>query len=252
MNSRRLAIGLSALAALAFVAGTAKAGDTVRLSLPGGDSAPTHNLGATPADLAADTVATRFFRGGFIGHRGFGGFRGYYGGYRGFGYGGYRGFGYGGYRGFGYGGYRGFGYGGYRGFGYGGYYGPRFYGSYYYGPTYYSYPSYSYPYYSGYYPISATGAAVATQATVIRPAAPANYERPLPMPYADDQPAPGQPGTYPYDGGPQRQVPMPSADESPVRYPNRDKPAIVEDIVVKLPAKSGKWNYPAYGEKPSR
>ena len=75
------------------------------------------------------------------------------------------------------------------------------------------------------------------------------------MPQADEQPQPlpGQPGTFDYDGGPQRQIPMPPAEESAVAHPNQDKPAVVEDLVVKLPGKSsGKWTYPAYGEKPSR
>jgi hypothetical protein len=257
MHSRKLAVGLSALAALAFVAGTASAGDIVRLSLPGGQSAPTLDLKATPDDLAADTVPTRLVRGAARGVArgvGFAAHRGYYGGYRGGFYGGYRGY-YGGYRGY-YGGYRGY-YGGYYAprF-YGAYYGPRYYGSYYYTPSYYDYPSYS-GYYAPLvtYPIASAGAVVAAQPAVIRSAAPANYERPLPMPQADDQPqpAPGQPGTYDYDGGPQRRIPMPPAEESPVVHPNRHQPAVVEDLVVKLPGKaSGKWTYPAYGEKPSR
>jgi hypothetical protein len=233
MYARRLAIGLSTLAALAFVAGTATAGDTIRLSLPSGESAPTINLKATPADLAADTVATRFGRGGFGGFRG--GFRGGFVGHR-VGFGGFRG---------------GFG-GGYRGF-----YRP-YYSSYYYRTPYYYGTPYIYPYYSsyGYYSpigLSAT-ASISTQTTVLRPAAASGYERPLPMP-EEDQPrlAPSEPGTFPYDGGPQRQIPMPAVGEMPVSYPGQNKPAIVEDIVVKLPAKSsGKWTYPAYGEKPSR
>jgi hypothetical protein len=238
MHARRMAIGLLALAALAFVAGTATAGDTIRLSLPSGESAPTLNLKATPDDLAADNVATRFGRG--FG----GGYRGGYGGYRG-----YRG-------GYGYGG----GYRGYYGGGYRGYYGPRFYGSYYrpyYSSYYYSTPYY-YPSYSGYGYYSPIGlsstAVISAQTTVLRPAA-ANYDRPLPMPQADNEPqlSPSQSGTYPYDGGPQRQIPMPPAGESSVGYPGLSKPALVEDLVVKLPGKSsGKWTYPAYGETPSR
>ena len=67
MYSRHLALGLSALASLAFVAGTASAGDNVRLSLPGGASAPTLDLKATPDDLAADATPTRFVRGAVYG-----------------------------------------------------------------------------------------------------------------------------------------------------------------------------------------
>ena len=82
MNARRLAGKLVALAALVFLAGSVSAGDTTRLSLPGGASAPTVNLKATADDLAADTVEARYIRGGY-----YGGYRGgYYGGYRGFGY----------------------------------------------------------------------------------------------------------------------------------------------------------------------
>ncbi len=239
MRARRMAIGLLALAALGFVASSAHAGDTVRLSLSGDTSAQTLNLKATADDLAADTVAAH------------GGYRGGYGGYRG-GYGGYRG-GYGGYRG-GYGGYRG-GYGGYYG-GYRGYYQPYYS---YYTPSYYSYyPTYSgYTYSSNVYysPVAELATALAQpQTTVLRPAA-SGYELPPPMLQADEQPriAPSQQGTYPYDGGPQRSIPMPPAEEMPVNYPRLSKPALVEDLVVKMPAKSsGKWNYPAYGEAPSR
>ena len=262
MYTRRFAIGLLGLAALAFSAGTATAGDTVRLSLPGGDSAPTVNLKANADDLAADTVATHYGRGGYGGYRGgYGGYRGGYGGYGGYraGYGGYRA-GYGGYGG----GYRGYYGGGYRGY-YGGYQ-PSYSGYTYYAPSYYT-PSYYtpsyYPTYSGYaYPSSGCYLPIAASATlVVQPRTtvlrPATYDlpAPIPMPQADEQPqlSPGQPGTYPYDGGPQRQIPMPGAEETAVGYPRLSKPAVVEDLVVKLPGKSsGKWTYPAYGETPSR
>jgi len=179
-----LALGLSALA------GTARAGDTFRLDMPGPGRAPaiapdsrqdTRTLDQRATDTSADLLAASYrgYHGGFYGggYRGYhggyygGGYRGYYGGgYRGYYGGGYRGYYGGGYRGYYGGGYRGYygggyggGYRGYYGGGYGGYghhghYGhyPRYYGSYY--PRYYGgyYPSYYggyYPsYYGGYYP----------------------------------------------------------------------------------------------------
>jgi len=167
MHAKRLAIGLVALAALTYATGTASAGDTMRLSIPGSPTAPTLNLKATDEDLSADTVAARYYGGGF---RGFGGgFRGVGVGFRGIGFG--RGIGYGYGRGIGIGYGRGFGYGYGRGFvGYGrgfvgyrrgfvgGYWGPRYFGGYYgsgYG-GYGGYPVYSGGYYgSGYcgYPV---------------------------------------------------------------------------------------------------
>jgi len=278
MNARRMAIGLLALAALVFVSATASAGDTVRLSLPGDASAPTLDLKATPDDLASDTlqVGRGYHGGGYHGgyHGGYrggyhGGYRGYYGGYRGY-YGGYRAHAsqlpyYGGYRGYGfrggyYGGYRGYYGGGFRY--YGGYwprYGVGFYGAY--SPSYSYYPSYSgYSYSSGAYcsPIvESSTLIIQPRTTVLRPATP-SYDLPAPslMPQADEQPqlVPSQPGTYPYDGGPNNRIPMPPAEESSTSYPRLSKPALVEDLVVKLPGKSssGKRTYPAYGETPSR
>jgi len=276
MNARQMAIGLLALAVLVFVAGSASAGDTVRLSLPGDASAPTLNLKATAEDLAADTLEAAYrggyhggyhggYRGGYVAHRGYGFRGGYYGGYRAHAsqlpyYRGYRGY-YGGYRGY-YGGYRGYYGGGFRY--YGGYwprYGAAYYGSY--SPSYYYYnPGYSgYSYSSGGYcsPIvESSTVVVQPRTTVLRPAAP-SYDLPAPtlMPQADELPriVPSQPGTFPYDGGPNNQIPMPPADESSTSYPRLSKPALVEDLVVKLPGKSsssGKWTYPAYGETPSR
>jgi len=251
MHAMRLALGLAALAAIGFVAGSATAADTIRLSLPGSTTAPTVNLKATADDLAADTLDARY---------GYGGYRGYgHGGYRGFGYGGYRGFGYGGYRGYGYG-YRGFGY-GYRGYGYGyrGYYGGyRGYYRPYYSSYYPSYSSYSYyPTYSYCYPMASSTIVTPVQPLVIQSTT-SNYAQPAPsvmLPADEPSLLPSTPGngTYPYNGGPRTPVPMPQADESATSYPRLTKPALVEDLVVTLPGKStGKWTYPAYGETPTR
>jgi hypothetical protein len=231
------------------------------------------------------------YRGGYVGYRGgYGGYRGgYYGGYRGYRggyYGGYRGGYYGGYRGY-YGGYR-YGYAGYRyrgygygGYGYGGYYpyyGYAYYPSYsYYSPSYsYYYPSSSYydtdysdAYGSGYgtyYPSS-----LSSRVVIVRPSAPVtSYPQQQPqaqprletLPNPSASPAPQQmPGadedTFPYDGGPKNPVPMPQSSEDA-------KPTVVpygklypKETLVSLKPKaeqktSGKWNYPAYGEKPTR
>jgi hypothetical protein len=63
-----------------------------------------------------------------------------------------------------------------------------------------------------------------------------------------DPQMPSVPGTYEYDGGPRTPIPLPDGEESVTRPPNR--PTLVADLAVS--AKSGKWNYPAYGEKPTR
>lgn len=64
------------------------------------------------------------------------------------------------------------------------------------------------------------------------------------------RPAPGD-GTFPYDGGPSNPVPMPQAEQP---APKRGSPATIvpEGRVVSLPAKSPKYGYAAYGEKPER
>jgi hypothetical protein len=43
-------------------------------------------------------------------------------------------------------------------------------------------------------------------------------------------------------------MPPPSGEEKVARPPNR--PMLATDLVVST--KTGKWNYPAYGEKPTR
>jgi len=281
MLSKQLAFGLALAAGLALTS-TAKAGDDViRLALPS-SSSDVLTLGVTPSDLDADTidVVRRGYYGGYYGgYRGgygYGGYRGgYYGGYRGYGYGGYRGGYYGGYRGYGYGygygGYRGGYYGGYRGYGYGyGYYRPRYYGGYY-SSSYYS---------SGYYGISDDQGAdvyAICARSVVRSAPSTYYRQPsysqpsyqpqpieeLPAPSAVPQVMPrADESTFPYDGGPKNPVPMPvpsqSLDEAkPTQIPyGRLQPG--ETLVSVKPKQteekktSGKWNFPAYGEKPTR
>jgi len=228
------------------------------------------------------------YRGGYYGgYRGYTGYRGgYYGGYRGGYYGGYRGGYYGGYRG--YTGYRGY-YGGYyRPYYYGSYYRPYYYGSYstpyyYNNYNYYSYSyspgyySYSYPSYDdsyGYYGTSGDGSANVypicgrrqSSGTAYYYVPPQAYEQPS---YQDrdsyQTPGPAAPQvmpkadeTFPYDGGPKNPVPMPSPSPE-----EEAKPTVIpygrlqpgETLVSYKPAeekKTGKWNYPAYGEKPTR
>src|SRR5437763_9241208 len=135
---RSKALLAAALAAGAWVAAPARAGDTIRLGGVGSLTA-SRDLGARVQNLdtkvGADTGQTAYHGGGHY-HGG----GGYHGGNRGF-YGGYRGF---------YGGYRGF-Y-GYRPY-WGGYYWPRFDGGWGFGfgfggyPYYYGYR----PFYSAYY-----------------------------------------------------------------------------------------------------
>jgi len=283
MIRAHLAAGLVALAA--FLCPSAlRADDTIRLKLPASDDATVRPLVADKADLDADTVDVRW--GGYRG--GYGGYRGGYGGYRGFGGGFYRGgFGgyYGGYRGYGYG-YRGFGYAGlgYRGFGYG-YYRPRYYGGYGYGyPAYYGGYAYGYPaYYGGYgYPVYSSSyytypsyyvspsyypcstvlsvTTLSSTPTVAEPSI-SSYEStpsygstlstpPAPKP-GIIPPMPRADGTYSYDGGPSTPVPMPRGEES-MSLPRVPTPVV--DHVVSLPVgpKTGKWQYPAYGEQPRR
>jgi len=263
MYAKRLVIGLLALTAIAFLASSASAADTIRLGQPGAATAPTVNLKATPDDLAADTIEAGYRYGrGFVGYgRGFGGYGRGYGGY-GRGYAttlpAYR-YGYG-YRNYGYGGWYGYrnGY-GYRPYYWGaGYYRPYFWPRAYYAPSYYYYyPSYSgYYYYPStyYYPIArvVTAPSVGLDYQSSSP----GYALPSPVPEGTNPtpvPPPGGNGTYPYDGGPRAPVPMPPADDTSVQSLRLTKPALVEDLVVTMPGKAtGKWNYPAYGETPTR
>jgi len=246
MNLRNLAAGALALAGLAF-ATPARAEDTLRLSLPGSDKASTLDLKATDADLDAEVldIARGRAGGGRAGVRGRGfagrgriggrGFRGAF--FRpGFGRGGFRGVGFRG-RGFG---FRGV---GFRGFAYY----PRYYGGFYYGGApgiYYSAPvGYSY----GYAPCSGTVISSGPATTLRMAPVPSNGG-----PVVPSTPTPGK-STYPYDGGPKTPVPMPKADEAK-QVPLPRTPALLEDVLVSLQgqAQGGKWNYPAYGEKPTR
>jgi hypothetical protein len=58
------------------------------------------------------------------------------------------------------------------------------------------------------------------------------------------------PGTFDYDGGPRVPVPLPPGEETMTNFPRR--PALIDDLLVSTKATSGRWNYPAYGEKPTR
>ena len=223
MYSRHLALGLSALASLAFVAGTASAGDNVRLSLPGGASAPTIDLKATPDDLAADATPTRLVRGAVHGvARGVVAHRGYYGGYRGY-----------------------YGYPSYAS-----YYYPRAYVSTYYYPT----PVYYAPQ-PACYPISGTAVGASYSTTVGKVMPPADI---LNAPYTPREtlPAPRPQGqTFPYDGD--LGQPLPQAEPFPTRNPTPltvPPPTVpLDGRPVSLPARTAapaKLSYAAYGELP--
>src|SRR5262245_14560022 len=77
MRVKYLAAGLVAWAAF-VLAGEARAGDVIRLSMPGDVDAPTLDLKGRPADLDAEVYNT-YWRGGW-GWRGGGGWRGGWGG----------------------------------------------------------------------------------------------------------------------------------------------------------------------------
>jgi len=267
MSVKHLAIAGFAIAALAL-AGSADAGEVIRLSLPGDQAkADTLNLKASNLDLALESEDARYYRGGGFGYGG--GYRGgfvggYRGGYGGFGYGGYRGGYYGGYRGGYYGGY----YGGYRGFA-GGYYGyrsyayyPQYYSSYYIAPQYYGYYNgyngygggyggyggYGYGGYAYAYPCTETVLStpppvsyrIVTNPTITNPQivtpgptnpGPTTSGPTLPPPTLDD--GKGTPGTFPYDGGPKDPVPLPKEVPS-MGVQQRPAPRVVEDMVVRL------------------
>src|SRR5258708_29479341 len=63
---------------------------------------------------------------------------------------------------------------------------------------------------------------------------------PPPRPMQED-------ATYPYDGGPSREVPMPGLD--PGSTPAPSQPSVpLERRAVSIPSKSAKYAYAAYGE----
>jgi len=215
---------------------TTRADDTYRLNIVSGGNANTIQSGYSLVEDDADTLDV-YLR--------YGGYRGYYGGYRGYGsyYGGYGGYrGYGSYYG-GYGGYRHYGnyyggYGGYRGYGsyYGGYGGYRNYGSYYGG--YGGYRGYG----SRYWGISATADETPGDYCLILPV----EKAPAPTIQAYPYELPGlseQPKTFQYDGGPANPVPVPNGTQ-PKAQPGQ---APVDGKLVSQPAK---LLYPAYGETP--
>jgi hypothetical protein len=181
MTMRNLMWAVLAAACLLAGSGVSMAQDTVRLGGP-----------SVQADMQGGTDLVR----------GWHGYRGYYGGYRGY-YGGY------------YGGYRGY-YGGYYGF-YRPYY-PRYYASYYYPPVVYQ-PSCYTPYYSNsyYYPIAGQPAPTVTMQASYYAPAPASSQPTPGQRFSEPIPAPGGNGTFPYDGGPRSPIPMPApgADINP-------------------------------------
>jgi hypothetical protein len=222
---RSLAAGALAAVVFAWTA-PARAGDTVKLGLDK-SATPTVTLELKPGDDAEATLAhwhAHYYGGGFYhaGHYGYG--HAYY-----------------------HVGHYGYGFSpayyyprryGYSSFYYGGFY-PR----YFYSPTvtYYSQtPVYYYSqplYYSAPY-----CSPIGLSATLQTP----GDQMPPPM----TQVNPGL-GTYPYDGGPANPVPMPKVDPAPTNVPPK---AVVpgDERPVALPARSGKYSYLAYGEKPGQ
>jgi hypothetical protein len=268
MLSKHLAVGVWTLAVLGLVS-SARAEDSVRLGLSGPPTAPTINLKGSDADLNADMLDVGrgggsrggAFRGGAFRGSAFRGsafrgsaFRGV--GFRGVGFRGV------GFRGVAIRGHRGGFWGGSRGYwgswgGWGGSWGSTGWYPSYWGwggsPLCYTYYNVS-PWYSGFsgWGSPCSGGTVigsvptmppASLSTVPTPAVP--LPAPVPSPSADPTL-----GTFPYDGGPVNPVPTPRVEETPVRLPHG--PSLIEDFVVSLPEKAGKWNYPAYGEKPTR
>lgn len=245
----RNTLGIGLLALFVLLVPTARADDDViRLALPSDTDSTIRTLGATNADLNADTQEARWGWG-----------RGFYG--RGFYGGGFYG------RGFYTGGFYGRYYGGFRGF-HGGFYpryafAPRAWG--YYPRTFgfhspvvsYNYgwgfgPAWSY----SYFPCAAPVVAAPVTTLVIRPpttySLPATPATPAPqapprMPSADD-------GTFQYDGGPMVPVPMPRQEEQ-MELPRVPTPVSIREVSYvptgSAPA-TGKWQFPAYGEQPRR
>jgi hypothetical protein len=73
------------------------------------------------------------------------------------------------------------------------------------------------------------------------------WQAPRRMPNADD--------TFPYDGGPTNPVPLPSQQTSEDARPTLRPGETLVSVPNQREAKkssSGKWNFPAYGEKPTR
>jgi hypothetical protein len=256
MLSRSLAAGVLALAGLAL-ATPARAEDTLRLALPASDEAATLDLNDMDEDFDADTIAVARGRGGRGGGRGVarGGFRG-----RGFAGRGFR----------------------------GGFHRARFarfprvarfgrfgrfpvrvgFGRRFFAPRFRSrvfisprwsfwgfYPRvYSPSVYWFYYPTASSWATYPISETV---ASTPLYMDPVPSgqaPVMPSTPAPPKAGTntFPYDGGPRAPVPMPTPDEAAVQPPLKRVPMLLEDFLVSMSPNGAKWNYPAYGEKPTR
>ena len=234
MHRRSWVLGLAVAASLVVWTATGRADDTMKLDLKAKDAVKTTNL---LGDGGADTVETRW---------GWGGWRGGWGGAR-WGWGGW---GWGGPR-WGWGGPRWgwtaarWGWGG-PGWGWAWNWGRPWVGVTVAGPRFVSAP-----------------VIVSQPVVVTDPCAPISLNVPsaslsIPRRPADARletiPAPrrsrpAQPdGTFQYDGGPTSPVPMPQAGPEPSRTSPRT--IVPEGRVVSLPAKTPKYSYAAYGEKP--
>jgi hypothetical protein len=60
---------------------------------------------------------------------------------------------------------------------------------------------------------------------------------------------PAGPGTFEYNGGPRTPIPVPDGEQTVTQPPRR--PVLVTDLAVSTKI-SGKWHYPAYGERATR
>jgi len=266
IGTRFIAAGLALFAGLALTPAT-RAGDTFRLDMSGPATTSALDLRDSNSGDLFDVAYRGGFHGGFyrpgpVGYRPYygGGFaRPYYGGYA-------RPY----YRPLYYGGF-------YRPY-YGAYYARSYYGGYatpYYG-GYYSAPSYYYYSAPAYYNPCALPSP--TPAVTLRVAPTPTYQGTV-VPggtIVPESSVPGgtivpessvpqaNPGTFPYDGGPKAPVPMPRIEEAP--RPPQDDGAVIrpaDERLVSLPTPdlsaanvngtgTGKWAYPAYGEKPKR
>lgn len=236
----RLFLAASFLLSLAEIS---QASDVIRL---GGNSDFAVDNQRLIFDGNASTDLT-YYRGGWGGYRGYHGGWGWGGGYRGY-YGGYRPYyGWGGYRG----GYWG---GGYRPY-YTGYWGG--YRPYYYGASYYSYPATTYYYGSYFNPCNDL-----LDTPIVR-----LFEQPQQPATSQYSPAPQrQESTFRYDGGPSQTLPMPVAPANPGQMSDPQRPFVPRSgmfvslpnemtgfvtpvsNVFERPASKPNLTYPAYGE----
>ena len=117
---------------------------------------------------------------------------------------------------------------------------------------------------TAFFPITSTVISPSVGTTAITPpgtvfnSAP-NLPPPIISGYGPSTPAlpPGQPGTFPYDGGPSAPVPMPRREAAPPPQPQPAPMSVPprlqrEDRMISLPRSTPKYSYPAYGDTQKR